>query len=87
MKDNLEQLRREWEGEAEVVAEKTEQIGSVTLVVLKDEFGGYRCHRYFPAGDEWAVSVDGETLSAETVIQWLCNPSARTCRVAQEDTV
>ena len=80
----LEEKRRQWEGEEpNVIAERVDRRNQQALVVVKDD-DKYRCIRYFAIGDNnWEVSVDGDQVSAETVIKWLCSPSAMTCRKAE----
>lgn len=83
MNENLQELRKTWEGDAVVVTEKV--TNENTLVVIRDTLAKdsslYRCLRYFKAGEEWAVSCDGNSVPSETVMKWLCAPRASTCRV------
>ncbi len=75
----LAELRQHWEGNEPVIAQREHRSGLV--VVTRDSMrdGWYRCYRYFPTSSEWAVSCDGSVLP-EVAMQWLCNPSAATCR-------
>lgn len=84
MNENLQELRKQWEGiDAHVVTEK-KQNEFTLLVVIRDSLasGRYRCLRYFQIGKEWAVSCDGSGVLPEVAMKWLCNPSASTCRAS-----
>ena len=87
----LNELREQWEGKTvgvlfgnSVIVEKEEKInGQVVglLTVIRDDLDHefYRCFRYFKiTGVSWQVSVDGDRVSAETVMKWLAEPSAKT---------
>lgn len=86
--EQLEDLRKIWEGDMPVVCDQINKNKDRLLVVLRDTIreGTYRCHRYFKVGfgDDvrWEVSVDGEGCKPETVMKWLCVPSTSTCRNA-----
>ena len=88
--DTLDEIREQWEGSnPKIIAEKEQRTnGQVTshLVVTRDErqHDRYCCYRYFILGfgedAQWQVSMDGAACDHETVMKWLCNPKAATCR-------
>jgi len=93
---NIEEKREQWEKGSNVLTvienvqlypKENIAMGHV-LVVLEDKHNPdyYMCHRYFPmmTNDNWEVSVDGQSVSLSTVWKWLQEPSARTCRDAEE---
>ena len=80
---DLKELRKRCEGNNPTIEfEREEKIGDhhvTSLVVVRDK-NLYRCLRYFPIGfgedAKWHVSIDGDKVSAKTVIKWLSDPRA-----------
>ena len=79
----LEDVRTEWERGLTLLSvieiHYRDSLDEV-LVILEKPQGVYHCHRYFPIGNNWNVSVDGQNVPLEAVFSWLNSPTAKATR-------
>lgn len=87
--NTLESIRKQWEKNMTPLYVAENKENGCICVVLKNGYDGtsmgrrnqteenpFNCHRYVKLGDEWYVSVDGQSVSLEAVFSWLTNPTA-----------
>lgn len=71
--NNLEltEIRALWERGLDVSFMKMSDDGFECLVILKDYYQAYHCHRYFMIGPSWHCSVDKREVALDEVWKWL----------------
>ena len=74
----LDEIRNEWEkGLTEECLIRQNTKGNVLVLLTQDLPSRaktvYHCHRYFPIGDVWNVSVDKQRVDLNEVWPWLAD--------------
>ena len=65
--------------------DRRQDAGHVLVILTKpgvQQKNSYYCHRYFPLGNDWVCSVDGDRVPLQAVFSWLTDPGAA---ATQED--